>query len=71
MLIEKFKNPVLLYQAIMCLRAIVYHHEELEINYGELIPKITPVALSLLNQFFSPNILWPIIHIITLLIERS
>ena len=59
----------------MCFRSLLHNHQErlseLNLNLAQVIPQISQMALGLLGKFFSPNILWPIIHLITLLIEKA
>jgi len=54
----------------MCIRTILKEHE-IDLNYNNLILKITPICLNLLSKFSLSNVLWPIVEVLTLLIQKS
>lgn len=58
------------YESALCLKAMI-KQEHLKLNYFQIIEDITPIIIDLFRNFFSPNILWPLIQLLTILIEKS
>lgn len=58
------------YEAAICLKTII-KQEQLKLNYFDVLENIAPHIIDLFKNFFSPIILWPLIQLLTALIEKS
>lgn len=58
------------YESALCLKSII-KQDQLKVNYFEILESIAPHVIDLFKNFFSPNILWPLIQLLTILIEKS
>ena len=69
-LVTTSKVPAMQYQCLTCIRAIILS-KNLQINYVHLLEILMPITLNLFSQFFSASTLYPLIRLVTLLIEQA
>jgi len=70
LLLKNIDDLLAKYESALCLKSIV-KQEQLKLNYFQIIEDVAPIIIDLFKNFFSPNILWPLIQLLTTLIEKS
>ena len=70
-LIDTSGDFIIRYECCMCLKNIIKGDQNLKIDYGSLLPKLTPIILNLLDKFFSSNIVWPLLNLLNELLKKA
>ena len=70
-LMKSVNDYVIRYECCLCLNSIIKIDTELKINYGILIETVIPIILELFEKFFNANIVWRLIHLLNLILEKS
>ena len=70
-LMKSVNDYVIRYECCLCLNSIIKIDTELKINYGILIETVIPIILQLFEKFFNANIVWRLIHLLNLILEKS
>ena len=70
-LMKSINDYVIRYECCICLSSIIKIDTGLKINYAVLIETVTPIILQLFEKFFNANIVWRLIYLLNLILEKS
>ncbi|KAM3141672.1 hypothetical protein pb186bvf_006277 [Paramecium bursaria] len=69
-LMQNTQDPIVKYQALMCIRKILQHTQQ-NLQWVGILEQIAPVIINLLLSFQKANIVWPLTQLLQKLIEKT